>query len=327
MPLPRSASVIALGFPRPHRPPPRRHRAKPGPRSAGAVSGSTRPRRWRARNGWPSPRPRAWPPARGSSARRRSTLAEVEALYGDRFETRDRIAFDPATGGVTATRERRLGAIRLATAPLADPDPDAVAAALAGGRARARPRHPALVRRRAGPARPPRIRGRRRSARRRRAARPRRRMARPAAGRQAPPRSDHRPDRCPEGRARLGRDPGDRPPRPAAARPPPPAPATRSTMPPKPARPSRCARRNCSAWPRIPTVANGRVPLVLSLTSPAGRPIQTTRDLPGFWAGSWAAVAKEMRGRYPRHPWPDDPAAASATTRTKNADARRGGAR
>ena len=52
------------------------------------------------------------------------------------------------------------------------------------------------------------------------------------------------------------------------------------------------------------------MPLVLSLTSPAGRPIQTTRDLPGFWAGSWAAVAKEMRGRYPRHPWPDDPAAA-----------------
>jgi ATP-dependent helicase HrpB len=70
-----------------------------------------------------------------------------------------------------------------------------------------------------------------------------------------------------------------------------------------------------------PVIGNG-VPLVLSLTSPAGRPIQTTRDLPGFWKGSWAAVAKEMRGRYPRHPWPDDPAAASATLRTKNADAR-----
>ncbi|WP_294256593.1 ATP-dependent helicase HrpB [uncultured Sphingomonas sp.] len=71
----------------------------------------------------------------------------------------------------------------------------------------------------------------------------------------------------------------------------------------------------------------GNVPLVLSLTSPAGRPIQTTRDLPGFWTGSWAAVAKEMRGRYPRHPWPEDPAAASATLRTKNADARARGAR
>jgi ATP-dependent helicase HrpB len=71
-----------------------------------------------------------------------------------------------------------------------------------------------------------------------------------------------------------------------------------------------------------PAIANGRVPLVLSLTSPAGRPIQTTRDLPGFWKGSWAAVAKEMRGRYPKHPWPDDPAAADPTLRTKKAAAR-----
>jgi len=68
-----------------------------------------------------------------------------------------------------------------------------------------------------------------------------------------------------------------------------------------------------------PMVAGGRVPLTLRLTSPAGRPIQTTRDLPGFWAGSWAAVAKEMRGRYPRHPWPDDPATADPTLRTKKA--------
>ena len=72
-----------------------------------------------------------------------------------------------------------------------------------------------------------------------------------------------------------------------------------------------------------PVVGGERVPLVLSLTSPAGRPIQTTRDLPAFWKGSWADVAKEMRGRYPRHPWPDDPASAAATLRTKNADARR----
>jgi ATP-dependent helicase HrpB len=68
---------------------------------------------------------------------------------------------------------------------------------------------------------------------------------------------------------------------------------------------------------RHPMLAGGIVPLVLSLTSPAGRPIQTTRDLPGFWSGSWAEIAKEMRGRYPRHPWPDDPAAADPTTRTK----------
>ena len=71
-----------------------------------------------------------------------------------------------------------------------------------------------------------------------------------------------------------------------------------------------------------PTVGSEHLPLVLSLTSPAGRPIQTTRDLPGFWAGNWRDVAKEKRGRYPRHPWPDDPASASATLRTKRADAR-----
>jgi ATP-dependent helicase HrpB len=66
------------------------------------------------------------------------------------------------------------------------------------------------------------------------------------------------------------------------------------------------------------------VPLVLSLTSPGGRPIQTTRDLPGFWAGSWRDVAKDMRGRYPRHVWPDDPASAQASLKTKNALARQG---
>ena len=68
-----------------------------------------------------------------------------------------------------------------------------------------------------------------------------------------------------------------------------------------------------------PTIANGQVPLILAITSPAGRPIQTTKDLPVFWAGSWRDVAKDMRGRYPKHPWPDDPAAAPPTLRTKRA--------
>lgn len=66
-----------------------------------------------------------------------------------------------------------------------------------------------------------------------------------------------------------------------------------------------------------PSIADGKLPLTLHLLSPAHRPIQITRDLPGFWKGSWAAVQAEMKGRYPRHPWPDDPASAPATARAK----------
>ncbi len=66
-----------------------------------------------------------------------------------------------------------------------------------------------------------------------------------------------------------------------------------------------------------PTVASGRVPLTLALLSPAHRPIQITRDLPGFWRGSWKDVRTEMRGRYPKHWWPEDPTTAAPTTRAK----------
>ncbi len=66
-----------------------------------------------------------------------------------------------------------------------------------------------------------------------------------------------------------------------------------------------------------PSVLDGRVPLVLHLLSPAHRPVQVTRDLAGFWRSSYADVRKDLRGRYPRHPWPEDPLAAPPTHRAK----------
>lgn len=66
-----------------------------------------------------------------------------------------------------------------------------------------------------------------------------------------------------------------------------------------------------------PSIAAGKVPLVLELLSPAQRPVQVTRDLPGFWRGSYTAVRSDLRGRYPRHPWPEDPASALPTRRVK----------
>lgn len=66
----------------------------------------------------------------------------------------------------------------------------------------------------------------------------------------------------------------------------------------------------------------GNTPLLLKLTSPAGRPIQATRDLTGFWRGSWADVRKDMKGRYPKHRWPEEPWAEKASLKTKNAFSR-----
>ena len=66
-----------------------------------------------------------------------------------------------------------------------------------------------------------------------------------------------------------------------------------------------------------PTIAAGRVPLVIELLSPAHRPVQVTRDLPGFWRGSYKDVRTDLRGRYPKHPWPEDPLTAPATRRAK----------
>jgi len=252
--------------------------------------------------------------------------ASVEVLFADRIETRRTFAFDPATGAVEAVRERRLGAVALSRGPDSNADPAAIGAALVEGvREHGLALLPwgeaaNLLRHRAAFAAthgwpgslddttlaerlddwlPPLLAGKRRLS------------------------AITDADLAETLRHLVGWDAMralDRI-----------APARLDT----PAGSSAVIDYAAEAGPTVelrpqalfglathPTVANGAVPLVLSLTSPAGRPIQTTRDLPGFWAGSWAAVAKEMRGRYPRHPWPDDPAGASPTLRTKNADAR-----
>ncbi|EZP54588.1 ATP-dependent helicase HrpB [Sphingomonas sp. RIT328] len=253
------------------------------------------------------------------------TLATIERLFGARIETRRTVDFDPATGGVTTLRERRLGALRLSSGADSQADPAAIADALLdgvrthgldllpwreGGEAlKARARYAgididALLVERLDEWLPPLLAGRRRL------------------------------DAIPGGaltdalRALIGWDGMRQVDRLA------PADFT------SPAGSTHAIDYAAEGGPKVelrvqalfglaehPSIGSQRVPLVLSLTSPAGRPIQTTRDLPGFWAGSWNAVAKEMRGRYPKHPWPDDPAAAAATLRTKKADARSLGTR
>lgn len=252
--------------------------------------------------------------------------ADVEALFGHRIETRRTVRFDPTTGRVEATRERRLGAIRLSSGTDSAADPEEIAMALLEGvrqygvaalpwSANAR-----ALRLRAAYAGldtlsdqalladlddwfAPALVGKRRLD-----------AIAPEALTQAL-------------QNRLGWDGQKQLDRLAPARLETPAGSSHEI--------DYAAEGGPTVEVRVqalfglaahPMLGDG-TPLVLSLTSPAGRPIQTTRDLPGFWKGSWADVAKEMRGRYPRHPWPDDPAAANATLRTKNADARRSSSR
>jgi ATP-dependent helicase HrpB len=70
-------------------------------------------------------------------------------------------------------------------------------------------------------------------------------------------------------------------------------------------------------WTEAPRVGGGRVPLTLQLLSPASRPVQVTRDLAGFWRSTYFDVRKDLKGRYPRHYWPDDPLVAEPTRRAK----------
>ncbi|HEY0622882.1 ATP-dependent helicase HrpB [Sphingomonas sp.] len=252
--------------------------------------------------------------------------ASVETLFGHRIETRRTVRFDPVNGRVETARERRLGAIRLSSGPDTAANPDEIAAALlegvrthgldllpwsANARAlRIRAAYAGLdtlsdeaLRADLDDWLAPVLAGKRRLD-----------AISPEALTQAL-------------QNRLGWDGQKQLDRLAPARLETPAGSSHEI--------DYAAEGGPAVEVRVqalfglathPMLGDG-TPLVLSLTSPAGRPIQTTRDLPGFWKGSWADVAKEMRGRYPRHPWPDDPAAASATLRTKNADARRSGSR
>ena len=245
-------------------------------------------------------------------------------LFGDRIETRHEGQFDPATRSVTPTRSRRLGAIRLASGPDPSPDQDAIQQALLGGiqehglgllswddrtlalRNRTAfahdidPNIPALddaaLLQRADEWLVPLLAGKRRL-------------------------DDITPAALMSALEQLlgyniVRQLN----------------AIAPTEFESPAGSRHAIDYFATAGPTVevraqalfglavhPTIANGRVPLILAITSPAGRPIQTTRDLAGFWAGSWRDVVKDMRGRYPKHPWPDDPASAAATLRTKRA--------
>jgi ATP-dependent helicase HrpB len=253
-------------------------------------------------------------------------LPTIDLLFADAIDLRRTADFDPASGCVTTIRERRLGALRLSSGPDTDPDSDAVAAALLEG---VRTHGIGLL-----PWNDAAIALRQRAA----------YAGVPLTDEALLARLDDWLPVLLTGKRRL-----DAIPAPALTE------ALRTLIgwdalrtidrlaPADFASPAGSTHRidyAAEAGPTVelrpqalfglaehPVIGEARTPLVLSLTSPAGRPIQTTRDLPGFWAGSWAAVAKEMRGRYPRHPWPDDPAAAVATLRTKNADARAAGKR
>ena len=245
-------------------------------------------------------------------------------LFADRIETRHDGDFDPGTGSVTPTRSRRLGAIRLASGPDPRPDQGAIEQALLEGvrehgldqlpwtdsteqlRHRAAFAHgfdpsiPALGDEQLGERLEewlaPLLAGKRR------------------LSDSAPPTLTSALEGLLgyEAARRLGKVAPAEFASPAGSRHP-----IDYAAPGGPAVEVRA--QALFGLSQHPMIANGQVPLTLAITSPAGRSIQTTKDLPGFWAGSWRDVAKDMRGRYPKHPWPDDPASASPTLRTKRA--------
>jgi len=249
---------------------------------------------------------------------------DVVELFADRIETRHDGDFDPATGSITPTRSRRLGAIRLSSGPDPSPDQDAIERALLEGvrehgldllpwdnrsrqlrdrsffAHRFDPSIPALdddmLQARAEEWLAPLSAGKRRLG-----------------------------DIAPNALAAaleglLGYEALRRLDRLAPAEFMSPAASRHTSDYSSPAGPRIEVRAQALfGLAEHPVLANGQVPLILAITSPAGRPIQTTRDLPRFWTGSWRDVVKDMRGRYPKHPWPDDPASAAPTLRSKRA--------
>ena len=249
-------------------------------------------------------------------------LTDIETLFGDRIEAFSDVRFDPATAAITARKGRRLGAIRLATAPDPSPDPHAITAGLIDAVRRHGlallpwPDSAQALRHRAAFAavHDPTIPALDDTA---LLANINDWLASLLAGKR-------RLDAIDGLRLALDGLLGFEALR-AIDRLAPthfisPAGAAHPIDYAAPGGPAVEVRAQALYGLKVhPTVAGGRVPLTLAITSPAHRPIQTTRDLPAFWAGSWREVAKEMRGRYPRHPWPDDPAAAPPTLRTKRA--------
>jgi ATP-dependent helicase HrpB len=251
------------------------------------------------------------------------TLADIEARFGDRIETRDEVTFDPASASLRGRKSRRLGALVLSEQPMAIAPGDESAKTLAAGIA-------AL-----GVSRLPWSKALRQW-------RDRVMFLRASEDQEWPDLSDDALTQSIDGwlmpsltdKTALAEITADEL-----------STALHALLPwPLPRRLDAEAPRHFEAptgthvpidyeaegGPKIairvqelfglnghPAIAGGKVPLVVELLSPAHRPVQTTRDLPGFWRGSYAAVRAEMRGRYPKHPWPDDPLAASPTRRAK----------
>ena len=258
-------------------------------------------------------RRRAHPARRAADAGARSRRSAAP------IETTDELSFDRAAAALRTRRRRRFGALTLAEQTLPAPADEAAALALGARRAERSgssgcrgPRRCRQWRDRVAFLRRSRARRLARSLRRRarrlaRLARALSRSARPRSPRSAPTTSPSPSRRRSTTRSCSGSTARRRPISPRR-----PATPSPSTTRPRAARRSRCACRSSSASPSIPRSPAAAFALTLNLLSPAHRPIQITRDLPGFWRGSWAAVRADLRGRYPRHLWPEDPAAGAA---------------